>query len=81
MQKSYSQVSDTFLLSLEKLVVMMIEQFPTMHIKLHFLCFYSILRILVALAPKGGAFRGFLSKIGTNINRYQTSEKLNPLKV
>ena len=58
------QVSDTFLVSLEKLVVMLVENFPRLNRKFHLVCFAAVLKVLLALAPKGSTFRGFLSKIG-----------------
>ncbi len=67
------QVSDAFLASLEKLTVMLIEHFPHLHWKLRPSAFFSVLRILIALAPKGATFRGFLSKIGEAHSAYLRS--------
>ncbi|KAK2178223.1 hypothetical protein NP493_553g02004 [Ridgeia piscesae] len=57
------EVSETFLQSLERLVVMQMENFPKLSQKVHFRCFLAVLKVLFALAPKGAVFRGFVSRV------------------
>lgn len=56
------KVSESFLSSLERLVVLMIENFPRLNKKVHFICFLSIFRIYFALGRKGIVCHGFLSR-------------------
>lgn len=61
-----SQISETFVSSLERLLVLMIENYPNVHRKIQFLCSLSILRVLLAVQPKGATFNQLLAGTGNN---------------
>ncbi len=63
------QISDVFLVSMEKLLVILMEHYPRLSPKLHYMCFLAMLKVCFSLAPKGAVFSGFLARIGkTAIN-------------
>ncbi|KAI8501204.1 hypothetical protein Bbelb_212990, partial [Branchiostoma belcheri] len=57
------QLSDMFVTSLERLVVVLFENFPRLGKKMHLICQKAILKVLLALVPKGATLRTFLSRI------------------
>ena len=59
-----SQVSDVFLASLERLVILLVEHYPRLSKKMHFVSFVSIAKVLYALFPKTSVFNKFLAQIG-----------------
>ncbi|XP_074649158.1 DNA-dependent protein kinase catalytic subunit-like [Tubulanus polymorphus] len=61
--RQLDQMTETFLASLEKLVVMLIEYYPKFGQKLGFICVKAILQVLLSLFPKGAAFRNLLSRV------------------
>ncbi|KAI0227633.1 DNA-dependent protein kinase catalytic subunit [Lamellibrachia satsuma] len=61
--KELEEISETFLRSMERLVIMLMENFPKLSKKIHYRCFQAILKVLFALAPKGAVFRGFISRV------------------
>eukprot|EP00058_Branchiostoma_floridae_P019566 XP_002605056.1 hypothetical protein BRAFLDRAFT_85202 [Branchiostoma floridae] len=57
------QLSDMFVTSLERLVVVLFENFPRLGKKMHLICQKAILKVLLALVPKGATLRTFLGRI------------------
>lgn len=58
------QVSDAFLVSLERLVVLMVEQHPKLHPKMHYICYVAIVKVYVAVSRHPTVFPDFLSRTG-----------------
>ena len=55
----------TILASIERLVVLLMERLPTLHHKLHYVCYLSILRTLLTVRKvQVSVFNTFLSQIG-----------------
>ena len=52
-----------FVSSLEKLVVLMMEQYPRFAIGYHKQCYQALSKVMLALAPHGAVLRTFLSHI------------------
>ncbi|XP_070581112.1 DNA-dependent protein kinase catalytic subunit-like [Ptychodera flava] len=61
--RELDEVSDTFLSSLEKMVVILFENFPRLGKKLHYICFKCITAVFGALSPKGATLRTFISRV------------------
>ncbi|XP_064600499.1 DNA-dependent protein kinase catalytic subunit-like [Liolophura sinensis] len=59
--KEVDEISETFVSSLERLLVLMIENYPNVHRKIQFLCSLSILRVLLAVQPKGATYSQLLA--------------------
>ncbi|ELU11183.1 hypothetical protein CAPTEDRAFT_224273 [Capitella teleta] len=57
------QFSETFLFSLERLVVLQMQVLPRLHVKLHNQCYIALIRLFLGLALKGSIFKGFLERI------------------
>jgi len=60
----YFQVSDTFLVSLERLVVLMMELHPKLHPKMHYVCHVTVVKVYVAVSRHVTVFPDFLSRTG-----------------
>ena len=58
------QVSDAFLMSLERLVVLLVEQHPKLHPKIHYACYVAIVKVYVAVSHHATVFPDFLSRTG-----------------
>ncbi|XP_077979786.1 DNA-dependent protein kinase catalytic subunit-like [Glandiceps talaboti] len=61
--RELDEVSDTFLSSLEKMVVILFENFPRLGRSLHYVCYKSVTAVMVALSPKGATLRNFISRV------------------
>jgi len=57
-------VSDTFLVSLERLVVLMVEQHPKLHPKMHYVCHVAVVKVYVSVSRHVTVFPDFLSRTG-----------------
>ncbi|EDV28309.1 uncharacterized protein TRIADDRAFT_20924, partial [Trichoplax adhaerens] len=57
------EVNDTFTRSLEKLTIVLFENFPYVINELHSLCYKSLFELLLALHSKGAALKNFLSRV------------------
>ena len=62
-------MSDTFLVSLERLLVLMVEQHPRLHPKMHYVCHVAVVKVYVAVSRHVTVFPDFLSRTG----QYQSS--------
>ena len=58
------QISDSILASLERLVVVLFNNFTRLAKGFKFLCCKSIVRMLFNLSSKGAILRSFLSEVG-----------------
>ena len=58
------EVSDAHALALEHLLVLLLENIPNIHLSKHFVCMRAILWILLAVMPKGTAFKQIISGFG-----------------
>ena len=58
------EVSDAHALALEHLLVLLLENIPNIHSSKHFVCMRAILWILLAVMPKGTAFKQIISGFG-----------------
>jgi len=57
-------VPDSFLVPLERLLVLLAEQHPNLHPKLHYICYVAIAKVYVAVSRHVTAFPEFLSRTG-----------------
>lgn len=57
-------MSETFVLVLERLLVLQIENYPKLSKKIHPRIFMSVMKVLLAVATKGALFKGFLNRVG-----------------
>mgnify|MGYP007091638229 CR=1 FL=1 len=57
-------VPDSYLVTVEHLMVLLLEHVPNLPKKIHFLCIRSILLVLLAMFPKGSCFKEVLSGFG-----------------
>lgn len=57
-------ITESYALSLEYLMVLLVENMPNIHNTKHFICQRSILWLLLALMPKGTTFKQVLSGFG-----------------
>lgn len=55
---------ETYTVSLEHLMVILVENMPSIPQKTHFLCIRALLLVLMALFPKGSSFIQVLSGFG-----------------
>jgi hypothetical protein len=62
----FAKVPETYATSIERLMIILAENFPTIHQKQHFLAVKSLLWLLIALMPKGEVFSQVLSGFGKN---------------
>jgi len=51
--------------SLERLLVLLVEQHPKLHPKMHFICYVAIVKVYVAVSRHATVFPDFLSKTGS----------------
>ena len=58
------QVSEPCLVSLERLLVLLVEQHPKLHPKLHFICYVAVVKVYVAVSRHATVFPDFLSRTG-----------------
>ena len=58
------EVSDAHALTLEHLLVLLLENIPNIHSSKHFVCMRAILWVLLAVMPKGTAFKQIISGFG-----------------
>ena len=63
-KNDFVQVSDTLLVPLEWLVVLLVEQHPQLHPKMHYVCYVAVVKVFVAVSHHGTAFPDFLSRTG-----------------
>ena len=61
---SFMKVSETYALTLEQLVVVLLENVPRMHKPYHFICLKAILHVLLSLQAKGNTFSKVLAGFG-----------------
>lgn len=59
-----AQMSDSILASLERLVVVLFNNFTMLNKGAKFLCCKALVRVLLNLSSKGAVLRSFLSEIG-----------------
>ncbi|XP_041364232.1 DNA-dependent protein kinase catalytic subunit-like [Gigantopelta aegis] len=59
--KQVDEVSDTYAMSLEHLLVLLFENVPHVHGRMHFTCQKSIIHVLLTLMTKGTTFQQVLS--------------------
>ncbi|KAK7506702.1 hypothetical protein BaRGS_00002177 [Batillaria attramentaria] len=59
--KEVNEVSETYALTLERLLVVLLENIPKIHRPFHFTCLKAILHLLLALQTKGNTFLKVLS--------------------
>lgn len=60
------KVPETYATSIERLMIILAENFPTIHQKQHFFSVKSLLWVLITLMPKGEVFSQVLSGFGKN---------------
>ena len=58
------EVTDAHAISLEHLLVLLLENIPNIHTTKHYVCMRAILWVLLAVMPKGTAFKQILSGFG-----------------
>ena len=58
------EVTDAHAISLEHLLVLLLENIPNIHPSKHYICMRSILWVLLAVMPKGTTFKQILSGFG-----------------
>ena len=51
-------------MSLERLVVLMMEQHPKLHPKMHYVCYVAVVKVYVAVSHHVTVFPDFLSRTG-----------------
>lgn len=59
-----TKVSETYALTLEQLLVVLVENIPKVHKPFHFRCLKAILCLLLALQTKGNTFSKVLAGFG-----------------
>ena len=62
--REMEEVSETHAMSVEHLLVLLMENIPNIHSDKHFLCKRAILWLLIAVMPKGTVFKQLLSGFG-----------------
>nr|QOY44576.1 DNA-dependent protein kinase catalytic subunit [Alvinella pompejana] len=60
--KELSEVTDTLILLVEKLILLLVEHSPKLPEKLHYIFVVTILKVCFSLTPKGSVFRSFISR-------------------
>ena len=77
------KVSETYALTLEQLLVVLVENVPKMHKPFHFMCLKAILGVLLALQTKGNTFSKVLAGFGelfvSQFLGYSTLHSCEPL--
>ena len=58
------KVSEMYTLTLEQLLVVLVENIPKVHKPFHFMCLKAILGLLLALQTKGNTFSKVLAGFG-----------------
>ena len=58
------QLSESFLTSLERLVVVLVEHYPRLAPKMGPLCHKATLMVFIALAERGPTLQSFVSHVG-----------------
>lgn len=58
------KVSEVYALTLERLLVLLFENIPTIYHGFHFTCLKGILHLLIVLQSKGSTFNKVLSGFG-----------------
>ena len=58
------QVSETYATSLERLMIVLVENLPNLHQSMHYVAFRSLLWVLLSVMPKGGTFQQIISGFG-----------------
>lgn len=64
------EVTDAHAISLEHLLVLLLENIPNIHPSKHYICMRAILWVLLAVMPKGTAFKQILSGFGKFLFNY-----------
>ena len=64
----YSQLSESFLSSLEKLMVLLFEILPHLPPAVHMPTYYAVMRLILGVADNRTALKSFLSHIGMCIS-------------
>ena len=65
MYSSFLQLSEAFLSSLEKLMVMLFEVLPHLPPTLHNPTYYSVMRLILGVARNMSTLKSFLSHFGS----------------
>ncbi|EDO42728.1 predicted protein [Nematostella vectensis] len=61
-------ISDGFLVSLERLIIVLFESFPRLSKSAKYLCHKALVKMLINISAKGSVLKNFLSEVG--LNRY-----------